>query len=85
MKTFLITSKMVSNKLSGKELTDNIPFLDDVNEAEFESYFPYYTTKMIISADELKAIFAEHSAKYSNNVLNDIMDNKSFSKNKNRL
>lgn len=85
METFLIASKMVSNKLSGKELTDNIPFLDDVNEAEFESYFPYYTTKMIISADELKAIFAEHSAKYSNNVLNDIMYNKSFSKNKNRL
>lgn len=85
MKTFLITSKMVSNKLSGKELTDNIPFLDDVNEAEFESYFPYYTTKMIISADELKAIFSEHSAKYSNNVLNEIMDNSAVLKNKNRL
>ena len=83
--SFLITAKMISNKLLDKDLTDNIPFLDDVNEAEFESYFPYYTTKMIISADELKAIFSEHSAKYSNNILNEIMDNQSLSKNKNRL
>ncbi|HCJ8469878.1 TPA: hypothetical protein NV714_003692 [Escherichia coli] len=85
MTTFLITSRMVSNKLLEKELTDNIPFLDCIHEIDFVDHFPNYTTKTIISADELKRIFTEYFARYSNNVLNEIMDNKSLSKNKNRL
>lgn len=85
MTTFLITSRMVSNKLLEKELTDNISFLDCIHETDFVDHFPNYTTKTIISADELKRIFTEYFARYSNNVLNEIMDNKSLSKNKNRL